>query len=483
MCKPLSVSAGEGKITSPSMLILAIVGPLVLTFASATAFGQAPTAVELTTVRGPGGYADVSPISVDSPAAALPSGNAMQLVFPTGATMSREVFSSSFDANASTRDFGASTQGGSKSLSKNINSELSGVLPGLDTVPTFSGAFAAQAGPSLGVVFPFIIVGRDPHIGHTTVIPTKITAVSLNLLNADGSFRVSVPFGPFEDLTEDSPNFAESNFTSGNHIQYQDAVQRAQFFNQMHRDWHTVLGEPRFVNRVTFTIPRFVNVQFPDGSVKPVQAYFLGQAPDGSLFVELLDLLFNALNTNQVVNDIIAGNFTTDAYNINMYPNTFLFSINNQGQFAGCCVLGFHTFFRQTGVTPQPRWIFHFASWISPGLFSGGAQDVTALSHEIAESVNDPFVNTRTPNWQFPGVPPTAKICQANLEEGDPIEVLPNVTVPIFLKERKEIFTYHPQIIPLLQWFEMGPTSNAIDGAFSYPDTTTLTHSALPCPQ
>jgi hypothetical protein len=69
------------------------------------------------------------------------------------------------------------------------------------------------------------------------------------------------------------------------------------------------------------------------------------------------------------------------------------------------------------------------------------------------------------------------------LEEGDPIEVLATATIPITLRERKEVFTYHPQIIPLLQWFEMGKTSNAIDGAFSFPNETTLPHSALPCPQ
>ncbi|MFI5103432.1 MAG: hypothetical protein ACHP79_00790, partial [Terriglobales bacterium] len=460
---------------------LALLG-LLLVGIVGTALAQAP-APDLTGVRGPGGYASVPPVSVDSPASAVPAGGAMELVFPTGVTSSREAFSSSFDSNGAAANAKMQASGQSNALSRPINSELSGVLPGLDTVPTFEGAFAAQAGPSLGNVFPFIIVGRDPHIGKTTRIPTKITAVSLNLLNADGSFRLNIPFAPFEDVTEDSPNFAGSNFTSGRNLQYQDAVQRAQFFNQMDPDWHTVLTGPTYVNRVTFTIPRFVNVRFPDGSVKRVQAYFLGQAPDGSFFIELLDLLFNVLNTNQAVNDIVAGNFTTDAYNINMYPNTFLFSINNQGQFAGCCVLGFHTFFLESGVTPQPRWIFHFASWISPGLFGAGFEDVTALSHEIAESFNDPFVNTRTPSWQFPGVPATAKICQANLEEGDPIEVLPNATVPIFVRERKETFTYHPQIIPLLQWFEMGATSNAIGGAFSYPDTTTLPHSALPCPQ
>jgi hypothetical protein len=411
-------------------------------------------------------------------------GSSPLLVFPAGATSSREAFASSFDANAAAN--GPATQSSAQansSSSMSHTSPVGGVISGLDTIPTFAGAFAAQAGPSIGTVFPFTIVGNDPHVGRTTRIPAKITAVSLQLLNADGSPNVLVPFGPFEDLTEDSPNFEETNFTSGRHLQYGDAVNRAQFFNHMDDDWHTVLSGPRFVNRVTFTIPRFVNVQLASGAIVPVQAYFLGQAPDGSFFVEMLDLLFNALNSNQVVSDINAGNFTTDAFNINMYPNTFLFSINAQGQFAGCCVLGFHTFFRATGVTPQPRWIFNFASWISPGIFKGGFQDVTALSHEIAETISDPFVNTRTPNWQFPGVPATAKQCQANLEEGDPIEVLANATIPINLRERREVFTYHPQIIPLLQWFEMGTTSDAIGGAFSYPDTTTLPHSALPCPQ
>ena len=452
---------------------------LLLVCLSGTIFAQ-----NTNDIASPGspGYARIPGIELSSPAAAQPSTSSMELVFPTGATISREAFSSSFDANATQNGFGPQRASSPLRDSTKV-AENGGIIPGLDTVPTFAGAFAAQAGPSLGTVFPFIFVGHDPRAGGTTRIPARITAVSLRLLNADGSLRTTIPFAPFEDLTEDSPNFEESNFTSGHHIQFGDAIHRAQFFNNMEENWHTVLSGPTIVNRITLTIPRFVNVRFPDGSVKPVQAYFLGQAPDKSLFIELLDLLHNALNTNAVINDIIAGNFTTDAININMYPNTYLFSINNQGQFAGCCVLGFHTFFLQNGVTPQPRWIFNFASWISPGLFSGGVQDVTALSHELAETFADPFVNTRTPVWQFPNVPANAKICQNNLEEGDPIETLGTESVPILLRERREVFTYHPQIIPLLQWFEMGTKSDAIGGAFSYPDTTALPHSALPCPQ
>jgi len=167
-----------------------------------------------------------------------------------------------------------------------------------------------------------------------------------------------------------------------------------------------------------------------------------------------------------------------------LFPNTFLFNLNvaNPNAPGGCCVLGFHTFFLDGGF-PEDRWITQFASWISPGLFGAGFQDVTALSHELAESYANPFVSNPAPNWQFPGVAPTAKVCQANLEEGDPIEVLANATTPIEVKEKNFDFIYHPQNIPLLQWFEMGTTSNAIDGAFSFPDETVLPHSALPCPQ
>jgi hypothetical protein len=351
----------------------------------------------------------------------------------------------------------------------------------MDSVATFSGAFINQAGPDAGRFFTYTFMGNHPLAGGTTVIPAPITTVSLNLLNPDGSLRVNVPF-TFTDLVLDSPNFEETNFRSGRHLQYADAIHRAQFFNTMGDDWHTVL-RPKVVNNVTLAIPRFVNVQFPDGSVKPVQAYRVGTAADGNHFVLMLDLLFRDLFFNQVVGDINAGNFPTNSLSTLMFPNTYLFSIDDKGKVANCCVLGFHTVIRDPTVIPQPRWVTEYASWISPGLFGAGFEDVTALSHEISEVYSDPFVNNRTALWQFPGVPANAKVCQGNLEEGDPIEVLPVATIPITVRERREVFTYHPQIIPLLQWFEMGASSNAIDGAFSFPDETTLPHSALPCPQ
>jgi hypothetical protein len=359
-----------------------------------------------------------------------------------------------------------------------------GTIDGLDTVATFDGAFAAQAGPDTGNVFRFTMMGNHPLAGGTTVIPAQIDEVSLVLLNADGSTLTTVPFAPFEHATLESPNFEPLDYRSGRNIQYADAIHRAQFFNRMAKDWHTVLV-PHVVNKVSIVVPRFVNIRLANGTIVQARTYFIGTAADGNTFVLMLNLLFNFFFDNEVVNQINLGNFTTKSLNMTLFPNTFLFSlnVNNPNSPGGCCTLGFHTFFFDPSSTPEPRWVTQFASWISPGLFGAGFEDVTALSHETSEAFGNPFLENATPNWQFPGVPATAKVCQNNLEQGDPIEVLPNATVPITVKEPHFTFTYHPQIIPLLQWFEMGAKSNAIDGAFSFPDETTLPHSALPCPQ
>ena len=356
-------------------------------------------------------------------------------------------------------------------------------IDGLITVATFDGAFVAQAGPEAGNDFRFTMLGNDPRLGDATVFPINIDEVSLQLLNGDGSVFQTVSFDPFEKVTLESPNFEPLDYRSGHNVEFGDAVHRAQFFNIMKNDWHTLLI-PKVVNKVTITVPRFVNVRLSNGNVVQARAYFTGTAADGSTFVLMLRPLFNFFFDNEVINEINIGNFNTNAMNTTMFPNTYLFNlnVNNPNVPGGCCVLGFHTYFLD-GVFPESRWVTQYASWISPGIFGGGFVDVTALSHELAETFGNPFISNPAPNWQFPGEPANSKVCQNNLEEGDPIEVVANATAPTEVKERGFSFTYHPQNIPLLQWFEMGATSSAIDGAFSFPDETVLPHSAIPCPQ
>lgn len=419
------------------------------------------------------GYARMPPVPIKSIRTLTSS---PVLTYPAGASTSRGKMA--FDENgASVSLASANTNAAAGANSAVIGN---GTLFGLDTVPTFEGAFAATGGPDKGQVFPYIMIGNDPLVGGTTTIPAKITTVALKLLNADGSVNKVVSYNPFESKTLGSAVFEDAQYSDGR-TQFTDAIQRAEFFHTMKQNWHTRL-EPSVVNRITIPIPRFVNVTLPNGKVKKVQNYYLSTAPNGAILVEMLDLFFNAIYSNAVIDDINAGNNTTDAFNIELYPNTGLFSINSKGnRFPGdCCVLGFHTYFLDSSAVPQPRWITAFASWISPGLFNT-FQDVTGLSHEVTEAYDDPFVNTLVPNWQFPGQPAGSKVCQNNLETGDPVEVLPNATVAIPLKENGKTFVFHPQTEALLQWFTQGPASNAINGAFSYPNEKALPKSAVPC--
>src|SRR5262249_6891897 len=153
------------------------------------------------------------------------------------------------------------------------------------------------------------------------------------------------------------------------------------------------------------TVPFFVNVRLKDGTIVTARSYFTGTAADGSTFVLMLSPLFNFFFDTEVIKEINLGNFTTNAMNMSLFPNTFLFSLGPKPleQPGGCCVLGFHTYFNDPSAFPEPRWVTQYASWISPGIgFPPNILDVTALSHELAESYGNPFVNNRAPNWQFP---------------------------------------------------------------------------------
>jgi hypothetical protein len=447
------------------------------------AFGQTRPAVDF--VSPPGSPLHVATAGVDatqiSPQSLNTSLSGLVLSMPPGSADSSSIFSNS--------TFGL-TGGNPNNNVGNLHNGISGgTTTGLATVPTFTGQWFAGAGPqSTGLkLWRYAMVGNDPAYGGTTHVPARIAEVSLQLLNADGSLFKTVPFSPFEALTLNSPNFANASYSSSpNPTQFADAVQRAEFFPTMVNNppWHTLL-DPIVVDRVTITVPRFVNVQLSNGTIIQARSYFTGTAADGSTFVLMLDLLFNFFFDNQVVTEIINGNFQTDSLNLTLFPNTFLFSLNvsNPNSPGGCCTLGFHTFFFEPGPVPQPRWLADFASWISPGLFGTGFQDVTAITHEISETINDPFLDNVTPSWQFPGQPANSKVCQNNLEVGDPVEVLANATTPVTVKVNGQSFTYHPQNLALLQWFEMGATSNALGGAFSFPNAAVLPHSAVPCPQ
>jgi hypothetical protein len=104
----------------------------------------------------------------------------------------------------------------------------------------------------------------------------------------------------------------------------------------------------------------------------------------------------------------VGGLITTKDISTFFFPNVYLFENGNPND---CCVLGFHGIDEEPGDASNGNlvrfFVVNYSSWISPGLFRGGFRDVTAHSHEIAETFNDPFVgfdgiHNITPFWLNP---------------------------------------------------------------------------------
>jgi hypothetical protein len=145
-----------------------------------------------------------------------------------------------------------------------------------------------------------------------------------------------------------------------------------------------------------------------------------------------------------------------------------------------CCIIGFHGASEVnghgTGSTHgngnQPVQTYAWASWVRPGIYAranGGTdwalQDIHALSHEIAEWSDDPFVNNEVEPWLTPTAPQYG--CTSVLETGDPVVAIgfsmgtnttdqtPNPGIPSLGIPPSISYdgTYHPEDEVFLPWF------------------------------
>ena len=318
------------------------------------------------------------------------------------------------------------------------------------SVPHFSGSFDFQ-----GKTFPFTVVGQAPQKGQSTHIATQIIPISLyfeGYTDEQGN-PIVLDMAPRLAAVLNSPNFHATSYTTGI-TQFADAVQRAQFFRVMSPEWHTLLDAPRVL--------RTVNIDVPRGS-----ATLYRMRSSGAIFAVIDEGFFlSQLNTIIQFEDLDVTGLP-----IALTPNVFLAP---KADLKRCCVLGFHTSF-DAGESENQQLVqtFVWASWLDAGIFGGTVGDVTAISHEISEWVNDPFSSNIVPPWQFPN----SNGCQNNLETGDPMSAIPHAGFPVNI----DGFTYHPQNETLLQWFQRKTPSDAIDSAYSFPDETLLTSPAQSC--
>ena len=349
-------------------------------------------------------------------------------------------------------------------------------IPGIDSLANFdllfemAPGFAADGTPKS--TWTINIVGGPPERGGATSISAPIVPVSIDLLDADGALRVvnGAPLHsdvtPFIEPTLRSPLFQPGSYSSsGQPTQFVDAVQRAQFFNRAPADWHTWLAP---VVRPTRTLA------IPFGS------YQFALNDDGTCcaFVSVESHVFDRLLFPADPTDVStpvgaaenAGDITTRDLTTILLPNTYLYANTR----TNCCILGFHTYDLEPGDASngdrERRFVVAVATWISPGRLNG-VEDVSALSHELVEAINDPFVGTDgihnlTPWWQD-----AFGSCQNKNEIGDVVQGITGAVFPVAAPS----MTYHLQNQALLPWFRPGGVSDAIDGAYSYPDETLLT--------
>jgi hypothetical protein len=320
------------------------------------------------------------------------------------------------------------------------------------SIPHFTGSFFSE-----GKVFPYTLVGTRPQAGGTTEIPTQLIPVSMffeGFEDENGEPIVLTP-GHILPRVMDSPNFRTAIYPTGNG-QFADAVQRAEFFRIMAQDWHTTLGEPQELKPVVIDVPRGLAKIYRNRNGGGLYAVV-----DSSFFI-------SQLNTIVQLEEL-----RPDALALILTANVFL---SPGVDVKKCCVLGFHTAFESGRLANLPQvQTLVWASWIDQGLLGTSVADITPLSHEISEWMNNPFGNNVVPAWQ-----PLAGSggCQTTIETADPLAALPNAGYPVII----DGYVYHPQSQVLLSWFTRDP-SNSLDGAFSFPDQSLVTRAAQPCSQ
>lgn len=356
----------------------------------------------------------------------------------------------------------------SNKMSAATNAATQAQDPRVVSVPTFTRSFSYG-----GTNYPYTMIGQQPGTKQTTVVPTTYIPLSFyfdEFVDQNGN-NITVDATTITDEIKTSPLFENAEYATGN-TQFVDAQMRAEFWPLFNKDgdndgddnFHVLLAKPQTLIPVQIEVPAGSSVVY--------------QLPDGTFFA-LIDFNFIVSQLNTLVQ--------TEPITVNSIP---IFVTRNAvyGDFAAnqptdCCIGGFHTAFEVNQTATQ---IFvqtlAFATSLDPdvadGLFGdpGELADVNGLSHEMAETMNDPFGNNITPNYQIPGAP--AGTCQNVLEVGDVVEYLS----PDYTDVTLHGFTYHPQTLGLLQWFEGKTHSNAFHGDYSFPDPAKLTGPFTACP-
>ncbi|HEV2494194.1 MAG TPA: hypothetical protein VG204_14100 [Terriglobia bacterium] len=294
------------------------------------------------------------------------------------------------------------------------------------TVANWSGSFMTG-----GVTYPFTMVGTDPALTNTSttvtayIIPIKIVVAGKTFDPA--SIVSNVTASP---IFHGGIDFVQGGTDLGN-TQYIDAFQRGNFYG----DVKTNTGYHVLLNVVVLG-EQTLNVPKQDGSVG--NPFGFGQV--GIVNINYFDAHLQSILSGQSA-------ITPASFPIALTENVYL--SNNKSIF-GCCIGGYHSAF---GSSSSPQTYAHSTYIPKTGVF---AEDVAALSHEVGEWVDDPFVNNGAPNTGG---------CSGNLEVGDSL-------VEHDYGYVLSGFNYHLQDLVFLDYFS-GLNSLQVNGWYSFQNEKT----------
>jgi hypothetical protein len=304
------------------------------------------------------------------------------------------------------------------------------------SLQTWNGSFVSG-----GTNYNYNMVGAAPSTNTSASITTFIVPVKIVITPRRGS---TITFDPSHVLpngntvttnTLDSPIFdSTTTYTQGGTdvgtTQYIDAFQRANFWGTVQTDTNShVLLSPTVLAEQTLSPPRsYGTTGSPFG--------FTAALVDINWFDSQLPALISKLGINPSEFVIF---LTYDTY------------LTESGS---CCIGGYHS---SEGSISNPQ-SYAEATYVDhPGEF---AQDVSALSHEVGEWVDDPL----TVNYNGNNTP-----CGI-LEVGDPEEGDANFGGFHYVLHG---FTYNLQDLVFLTYFG-APSSTSLHGWLSFQDNTSL---------
>jgi hypothetical protein len=341
------------------------------------------------------------------------------------------------------------------------------VLPTTRTVPHWWGS---TLDPHNGITYGYNMVGADPNncsgSGCTVAVEADITPLIVNIdgltfsgnnvlaatlaspqfaLNDYGSTPFAtagaaiLPRGPGGDLSQDDAD---------NQLQLQDATMRAQFKKTGASNYHLIL-HPNVLPAVTINVPNNQGVLLKSGR----------------------GVVFADINISWWAAQIQNLETQADPTHLPIYLTENVLLHIGQNVF-NCCVIGFHGT-RAVGNGGGSNnsngnaevQTFAWASWVQPGIYArpdGGRdwalQDIHALSHEIAEWADDPFVNNSVEPWLTPTAPQYG--CSGILETGDPVVAIGFAMGTNTLEQgpnpdgtQSADGYYHPEDEVFLPWF------------------------------